>query len=53
MFANENEEPIEGVVLDGPHRDIKSSSRLPQAFRIFRSKNAKTGRKQSIKNTYL
>ena len=31
----------EGVVLNGPHRDIKSSSKLPNAFRIFRVRNAK------------
>ena len=31
----------EGVILNGPHRDIKSSSKLPQAFRIFRARNTR------------
>jgi len=30
-----------GIVIKGHHRDIKSSSRLPQAFRIYRSNQAK------------
>lgn len=38
----------EGVVINGPHRDIKSSNRLPQAFRIFR---AKQNVRKIIKNT--
>lgn len=37
--------PVEGVVLAGPHRDIKSSSRLPQAFRIYRTNQFKLSRK--------
>lgn len=39
---NEDRFKDEGIVITSPHRKIKGSSQLPQAFRIIRSKGHKT-----------
>lgn len=39
---NEDRYQDEGIVISSPHRKIKGSNQLPQAFRIIRSKGHKT-----------